>query len=262
MATSRARKPTDDQSQSFVKNTKSEPYHEDTKQSHALKIRIDDLKTFEPLTDNQKLFFDAYRRGKEFIVLHGVAGCGKTIIGIYLALEQVLDKSTPYKRLVIVRSSVQSREIGYLPGSLVEKMEAFEMPYIQICESLFGKKESYVRLKEQGQIQFLSTSFLRGCTFDDSIILVDELENCNLQELSTIVTRVGSRSKIILTGDYRQNDLYRKRNDVSGLPEFFEILKYMPDVVKIEFDVNDILRSELVKNYIIATMKYEDSKLV
>jgi phosphate starvation-inducible protein PhoH len=223
-----------------------------------LKIRIDDLKTFDPLTDNQKKFFEAYKRQDYFMALHGVAGTGKTFIAMYKALEEVLDKSNPFNKIIIVRSAVQSREMGHLPGDVGEKMEIYQQPYRQICHTLFGRSDAYQRLEEQGYIEFISTSFIRGMSFDDAIIIVDEMQNMNFEEIDTVMTRVGYRSKIIWCGDYRQTDL-RKTNDKSGLLKFFDIAHHMGAFTRIEFVVNDIVRSSLVKEYILAKLKYEDS---
>jgi predicted ribonuclease YlaK len=225
--------------------------------SSSLKIKIDDLKTFQPLTDNQKKFFDAYKRGDYFIALHGVAGTGKTFIALYKALEEVLDKSNPFGKIIIVRSAVQSREIGHLPGDVSDKMEIFQQPYLQICETLFKRKDAYQRLVEQNHIEFISTSFIRGMSFDDAIIIVDEVQNLNFEEIDTVMTRVGHRSKIIWCGDYRQCDL-KKNNDKSGLLKFFDIAYHMSAFTRIEFTVDDIVRSSLVKDYIMAKLRYED----
>jgi predicted ribonuclease YlaK len=226
--------------------------------TNALKIRIDDLKTFDPLTENQKLFFDAYKRGDYFVALHGVAGTGKTFCAVYKALEEVLDKSNPFKKIIIVRSAVQSREIGHLPGDVTEKMEIYQQPYVQICDTLFGRKDAYQRLEEQGYMEFISTSFIRGMSFDDAIIIVDEMQNLTFEEIDTVMTRVGYRSKILWCGDYRQTDLNKKRNDMSGILKFFDIAERMGAFTKIEFTPDDIVRSSLVRDYILAKLDYED----
>ena len=230
------------------------------KASNALKIRIDHLKTFEPLTENQRLFFDAYKQGDYFVALHGVAGTGKTFCALYKALEEVLDKSNPFKKIIIVRSAVQSREMGHLPGDVDEKMEIYQQPYVQICETLFDRKDAYQRLSEQGYIEFISTSFIRGMSFDDAIIIVDEMQNLTFEEIDTVMTRVGYRSKIIWCGDYRQTDLNKRKNDMSGILKFFDIAWNMGAFTKIEFTPDDIVRSSLVKDYILAKMHYEDSQ--
>jgi predicted ribonuclease YlaK len=228
--------------------------------SHALRIKLDHLKTFEPLTENQRLFFDAYKRGDYFVALHGVAGTGKTFCALYKALEEVLDKNNPFKKVIIVRSAVQGREVGHLPGDISEKMEIYQQPYRQICETLFGRKDGWDRLEEQGYVEFISTSFIRGMSFDDAIIIVDEMQNMTFEEIDTVMTRVGYRSKIIWCGDYRQTDLNKKKNDVSGILKFFDVAYHMKAFTKIEFEVYDIVRSSLVKDYIIAKLKYEDSE--
>lgn len=225
--------------------------------TNTLRIKIDDLKTFQPLTENQKKFFDSYRQGDYFVALHGVAGTGKTFCALYKALEEVLDKSNTFDKIIIVRSAVQSREIGHLPGDVGEKMEIYEQPYRQICETLFGRKDAWSRLEEQGYVQFISTSFIRGMSFDDAIIIVDEMQNMNFEEIDTVMTRVGYRSKIIWCGDYRQTDL-KKSNDKSGLLKFFDIAHHMGAFTRIEFTPDDIVRSSLVKDYILAKLKYED----
>ena len=225
---------------------------------HPLKIRIDDLKTFQPLTDNQKQFFDAYKMGDYFIALHGVAGTGKTFCALYKALEEVLDKSNPFNKIIVVRSAVQSRDIGHLPGDVDEKMEIYQQPYRQICETLFGRKDAWDRLEEQHHIEFISTSFIRGMSFDDAIIIVDEMQNMTYEEIDTVMTRVGYRSKIIWCGDYRQTDLNKKKNDHSGILKFFDIAQHMSAFTRIEFTVDDIVRSSLVKDYILAKLRYED----
>ena len=227
--------------------------------SNGLKVRIDDLKTFQPLTDNQKLFFDAYKRGDYFVALHGVAGTGKTFCALYKAIEEVLDKSNPFNKIIVVRSAVQSREIGHLPGDVNEKMEIYQQPYRQICETLFGRRDAWDRLEEQHHIEFISTSFIRGMSFDDAIIIVDEMQNMTFEEIDTVMTRVGYRSKIIWCGDYRQTDLNKKKNDVSGILKFFDIAHHMKAFTRIEFTADDIVRSSLVKDYIMAKLQYEDN---
>jgi len=228
--------------------------------NNKLKLCLDDMKTIKPLTDNQKGFFDAYDKAK-VMLLHGVAGTGKTYIALYHALEEVLNKQNQYQRVVIVRSAVPSRDIGHLPGDEKEKTEVYTEPYVGICEDLFGRSDAYQRLTEQGAVKFLITSFVRGITLDDSIILVDECQNMTDMELNSIMTRVGERSKIIFCGDFRQTDLYRK-TDMSGLKKFMAIADLMPSFKVFEFGVDDIVRSKLVKEYILARLDYESRHIV
>ena len=222
-----------------------------------LKVTIDDLSTFQPLTENQRKFFDLYKQGTECILLHGVAGTGKSFIALYKALEEVLDKSNRYQQVVVVRSAVPSREIGHLPGDEKEKTEVYQAPYIDICSRLFyNRHDAWQRLMEQKHVNFMITSFVRGITLDDSIVIVDECQNMTDMELNSIMTRVGDRSKIIFCGDFRQTDLYKK-TDMSGLKKFMAIADAMPSFKTVEFEVDDIVRSAIVKEYILARMEYE-----
>ena len=224
-----------------------------------LKLRIDDLLTFEPLTKNQSKFFDLYKQGTQAIMLHGAAGTGKTFIALYKALEEVMDKSNTYDKVVLVRSVVPSREIGHLPGDEKEKTDVYLAPYKAICQDLFQTEQAYERLVEQKNIEFMITSFIRGITIDNSVIIVDECQNMNFQELSSIMTRVGEGSKIIFCGDFKQTDLCKK-HDQSGLREFVEVIIRMPSFRNVEFEVDDIVRSSLVKEFIVANLHVESIK--
>jgi phosphate starvation-inducible protein PhoH len=214
------------------------------------------MKVIEPLTENQKGFFEAYDKSKIMMLL-GVAGTGKTYIALYHALEEVLNKSSVYDKVIIVRSAVPSREIGHLPGDEKEKTEVYQQPYISICQDLFDRPDAYQRLTEQKAVQFMITSFIRGTTLENAIILVDECQNMTDMELNSIITRVGEKSKIIFCGDFRQTDLYKK-TDMSGLKKFMVIADMMPSFKIFEFGIEDIVRSEIVKEYIIARLKYEN----
>lgn len=222
--------------------------------SNGLKIKVDHLKTFEPLTENQALFFDMYKGGAYFVGLFGSPGVGKTFLALYKALEEILDKSSPFKQLVVVRSVVPTRDVGFLPGTLEEKQEIYELPYKEICQTLFGRPDAWDRLKEQGHARFISTTAIRGISIDDAIILVDESQNCTWGELSTVMGRVGHRSKIIFSGDKFQNDL-TKKHDQSGLATFLSVARSMHEYQEIIFTPDDIVRSSLVKNFIIACAK-------
>ena len=227
------------------------------KSHNHLKIKAGDLYEVKPRTKKQEEFFRAYQATNYFMALHGVAGTGKTYIAMYKALEEVLDHTNPFNKITIIRSAVQSRDMGHLPGDVEEKMDIYLQPYRQICHELFNRKDAWDRLVEQNHAEFVSTSFIRGTTFSHSIIIVDEVQNLTFEELDTIITRVGNKSKIIFCGDYRQTDL-KKKDDKSGLLKFFNIANLMNEFYKIEFEIDDIVRSSLVKNYIIARTKYED----
>jgi len=216
------------------------------------RIKANELRTFEPLTENQAKFFEAYKRGDYFMMLTGSAGTGKTFIALYKAIEEVLDRSSYFQKIVIVRSIVPGRDIGFLPGSLEDKEALYELPYVEVCQTLFGRKDAYDAMKECGRIRFLSTTSLRGLSIDDSIIIVDEFQNCNWSEINTIMGRIGSRSKIIFCGDYKQNDLMRNTKDVSAFHDFVKVAGNMPSFTPIYFTPNDIVRSSLTKDWIIS----------
>ena len=201
--------------------------------TNSLKIKPDHLKTFEPLTENQRLFFEMYKGGAYFMGLFGSPGVGKTFLALYKALEEVLDKSNSFKQVVVVRSLVQLRDVGFLPGDLNEKQEIYELPYKEISATLFGRNDAWDRLKEQGHVRFISTTAIRGISIDNSIIIVDECQSMTFHELSSVISRVGHRSKIIFIGDLKQNDLIKSRNDVSGLVQFLEVARHMNEFTEI-----------------------------
>ena len=212
-----------------------------------------------PLTNNQKMLFDFYAQQKH-IVAYGVAGTGKTFITLYNALKDVLNENTPYERVYIVRSLVSTREIGFLPGDHEDKSTLYQIPYKNMVKYMFQMPSDadfemlYGNLKSQETIKFWSTSFLRGTTLDNAIVIVDEFQNLNFHELDSIITRVGENSKICFCGDASQTDLV-KTNDKNGIVDFMGILRKMVSFGIIEFDVNDIVRSGLVKEYIVAKLQ-------
>ena len=213
----------------------------------------------EPLTENQKALFKSYEDGKH-LVAYGCAGTGKTFITLYNAICDVLDERSPYERVYIVRSLVATREIGFLPGTHDDKADIYQIPYKNMVKYMFQLSSDsefemlYGNLKAQETIKFWSTSFLRGTTLDNSIIIVDEFQNMTAHELDSIITRVGENSKIMFCGDASQSDLV-KTNDRNGIVDFMAILRKMPSFDIIEFGVDDIVRSGLVKEYIIAKME-------
>ena len=210
----------------------------------------------EPITDNQKKLFDSYSAGKQ-IVAYGTAGTGKTFISLYNALADILDESTPYEKIYLVRSLVSTREIGFLPGDHEDKADIYQIPYKNMVKYMFQMPSDadfemlYGNLKAQDSIKFWSTSFIRGTTLDNAIIIVDEFQNLNFHELDSIITRVGETSKIMFCGDASQTDLV-KTNDRNGIHDFLNILRKMPSFDIIEYGIDDIVRSGLVKEYIIA----------
>ena len=222
-------------------------------------INNDLLVDITPLTKNQEKFFDAYKDGKN-VFGYGCAGTGKTFIALYLALQDVLSDSTPYKKVYIFRSLVSTREIGFLPGDHEDKSLLYQIPYKNMVKYMFEMPTDadfemlYGNLKAQETISFWSTSFLRGTTFDDSILLIDECQNLNFHELDSIITRVGDNSKIIFCGDASQTDL-TKTNEKNGILDFMKIMHQMENQFEmIEFGVDDIVRSCLVRDYIITKL--------
>jgi len=213
------------------------------------KFRIDNLLTYEPITKNQEIAYEQWDEG-DHLVLCGSAGTGKTFIGMYLALETILDKQYEQDKLVIVRSVVPTREMGYLPGSIEEKVDAYTAPYRAIANELFNEKMAYEMLETQGTISFMSTSFIRGQTIDDAVILVDEMQNLTFHELDSIITRVGRNTRIIFSGDYYQSDL-SKETDKNGVLHFMNIMEHMNNFTTVEFGWADIVRSDFVRDYIM-----------
>ena len=219
-------------------------------------INNDIMVDIKPLTKNQEKFFEAYKKGKN-IFSYGAAGTGKTFIALYLALKDVLNQMTPYEKVYIVRSLVSTREIGFLPGDHEDKSFLYQIPYKNMVKYMFEMSDDtefemlYGALKTQETVGFWSTSFIRGTTMDNAIILVDEMQNLNFHELDSIITRVGENTKIIFCGDAAQTDLV-KTNERNGILDFKKIILAMvDDFESIEFDIDDIVRSGLVRNYLL-----------
>ena len=222
-------------------------------------INHSNLVTIKSITDNQKLVFDSWKKGKNQF-LFGAAGTGKTFISLYLALQNVMDLKKPYDKVVLVRSLIPTREIGFLPGDEEDKAALYQVPYRNMVQFIFEMQNEqefnnlYDKLKGQGTLYFLSTSFLRGLTFDNAVIIVDECQNMNFHELDTIITRVGQDSRIIFCGDFDQTDLV-KQNERNGLHDFLRILEEMEEFHCLEFTIGDIVRSGFVRNYLINKIK-------
>ena len=210
----------------------------------------------EPITDNQKRFFDEWDAGK-MIYAYGVAGTGKTFIALYKALKDVLGETTPYEKIYIVRSLVATREIGFLPGDHEDKSSLYQIPYKNMVQAMFEMPDDnsyemlYDNLKAQETISFWSTSFIRGTTLDNAIVIIDECQNLNFHELDSIITRVGQDSKIIFCGDAAQTDLL-KNNERTGILDFQRIIQSMDEFSLVEFGIDDIVRSGLVRSYLVS----------
>ena len=222
-------------------------------------ITYSQLNEIKPVTDSQKVVFDSWKQGQNQF-LYGCAGTGKTFISLYLALSEVLKNDTPYDKVVMVRSLIPTREIGFLPGDEEDKAALYQVPYSNMMQFMFEQPNEqafeslYNRIKAQGSFYFLSTSFLRGLTFDNTIIIVDECQNLNFHELDTIITRVGQDSKIFFCGDFSQSDL-TKMHERNGLMDFLQILQEMEEFNCVEFNIGDIVRSGFVRNYLIQKTK-------
>jgi predicted ribonuclease YlaK len=219
-------------------------------------INADLMTDIDPLTENQKIYFEEYAKGKNMFA-YGCAGTGKTFVALYLALKDVLNEHTPYEKVYIVRSLVATREIGFLPGDHEDKSSLYQIPYKNMVKYMFEMPNDdefdklYYSLKAQETISFWSTSFIRGTTLDNCIILIDEMQNLNFHELDSIITRVGQDSKIIFSGDIRQSDLI-KTHERNGIIDFMRIIETMDEFSTIEFGIEDIVRSGLVRSYLIS----------
>lgn len=217
----------------------------ETAQAHRPQFKLLDV---EPLTANQLKVFDAYNRGSN-LLLHGTAGTGKTFIAMYKALEEVMSGDTLYDKVVIVRSVVPTRDIGALPGSYHEKTEIYELPYRAIATELFNRGDAYMLLKQKQILEFISTSYIRGTTMRNCIMIVDEINNMTFHELDSVITRMGTNCKVIMCGDLKQSDL-TKEHERAGLGNFMKILKKMKYFEHVEFNQDDIVRGGVVKEYI------------
>jgi phosphate starvation-inducible PhoH-like protein len=213
-------------------------------------VKIDDLETYDPITANQKIAYEAWDDG-DHLALVGSAGTGKTFIAMYLGLEAVLEKQSLYDSITIFRSVVPTRDMGYLPGSLEEKQEVFETPYKNIAMELIGGDQPYKRLVQNHMVKFLTTSYIRGMTIDNSIVIVDECQNLSFHELDSVITRIGNNCRIIFCGDYHQSD-FTSESEKDGVIKFMRVVEHLKNFSVITFNWDDIVRSDFVRDYIMA----------
>jgi predicted ribonuclease YlaK len=214
-------------------------------------LSIKTLRAIEPKTDTQSDALESLHDSCiDGVVLAGSAGTGKTFLAIHSALSKVFQGE--YDKVIIIRSIVSVRDLGFLPGLLGEKIEPYEAPYHQICAELFGRKDAYEKLKDMGKVEFSPSSFLRGISLRNSVVIVDEAQSNNWHELNTIMTRIGEGSKLIVCGDGKQNDLIKTKNDSSGFFDFMAVSSRMSEFRTHKFTRDDIVRSGFVKSWIVA----------
>lgn len=219
------------------------------KKNNSLTVSLDELEKIEPITDNQKKAFESWDKGYN-LILTGSAGTGKTFIALYNAFKEMLDKPDLYRRIMIMRSMVPTRDAGHLPGTKEEKEDPYKVPYKSICDEIFGYKGAYGKLTTANRLTFETTSYIRGATFDQTIIVVDEMQNLNFHELDSVITRVGNDCKIIFCGDYLQSD-FKYNDDKDGIIKFISIVEQMRFFRVVNFGWEDIVRSDLVRDYIM-----------
>jgi phosphate starvation-inducible PhoH-like protein len=219
------------------------------KRFNSMKFKLDDLPEVEPVTAHQEEAFKYWGDGCN-IVLSGSAGTGKTFLALYLGLEEVLDKDTPYDQLIIVRSAVATREQGFQPGTKEDKEDVFTLPYRSLCSELFGVGDAWHKLKTTGVVGFETTSYIRGATWNNSIVVIDEMQNFNFHELDSVITRIGRDCRLVAAGDYYQSD-FEKERERNGVLTFMNIVEHMKDFEIVQFGWEDIVRSGFVRDYIM-----------
>lgn len=210
-----------------------------------------ELTSVRPMTDNQAVAFEAWDNGQH-IFQHGYAGTGKTFTSLYLALKDV--KAGKFRKIYIVRSAVPTRDMGFMPGNAKEKAALYEGPYATVCSDLYGRGDAYEVLKQKGIIEFVTTSYIRGITLDDCVIFTDEIQNLNFHELDSVITRAGEGTRLIFSGDVTQTDFVRDQ-EKAGLKQFMRIVKTIKDFTFVNYGIDDIVRSDMVRDYIIAKDK-------
>lgn len=211
-----------------------------------------DIKPIKPITEAQRAMVESFFMGNH-VVADGSAGTGKTYLSLWLALNLVLSKEYNQHKIIIVRSNVPTgKDVGHLPGELEEKMAPFEAPYRDILQDLLGKPSSYDDMKEAGVIEFMPVAFIRGLSWDNAVVIVDESQNMDDATVNTIMTRVGKNTKVIICGDRAQNDLVYDKKTPSGFDNMIRILSNMDEVDIIRFTKRDIVRSGFVKAWIVA----------
>jgi phosphate starvation-inducible PhoH-like protein len=222
------------------------------RKSRPVNIKVNhslELHNIVPLTDNQRKTFIEYSKNKN-LVLHGMAGTGKTFCALYLTLKDVLDPKSDQRKVYIIRSAVPTRDLGFLPGGLKDKIKQYESPYRSICSHIFNRGDAYDVLKGKDLVEFMSTSFVRGDTYDNCTLIIDEMQNLNFHELDSVITRAGDNTRIIFSGDFKQSDLTNSQ-DRKGLQDFLKIISRMSSFSRVEFGIQDVVRSSLVKEYLI-----------
>ena len=225
----------------------------DTQEGLTFKTQNFNLKTVNPLTENQRIAFDAFDDGKH-LMLHGMAGTGKTFLALSKTIDALMSNKGVQNKIYIVRSVVPTRDMGFLPGNQKEKMKVYEAPYYAICTELFDRSDAYEILKQKNAIEFISTSFIRGITMNNCYVIVDEVNNMTFHELDSVITRIGKGCRVLFCGDFRQSDL-TKEQERNGLKDFMKVIGKLNDFVHVDFLEQDIVRSKLVKEYIIARQK-------